>query len=125
MRKRLITTAIRAQIRQEVRQAHHITDMKASPEWVQRIGRIDRPIPLLTHDQLVDWLIYHCPLRENHSLSMDNDLAPFIVVYNSLNLNISVPHYTPWHAYDELATTIEKYTDVLQEITDLYWYWTI
>lgn len=80
--------------------------------------------PLLTHDQLVDWLIYHVPLEDNKHL----DKSPFYVEYRGrkpmLAWALCGHGATPWEAYDDLALELMRH-GVHREITDLYWYWTI
>lgn len=78
--------------------------------------------PLLTHDQLVDWLIYHCPLQDSGVTS-----RPFLVSYSShkYSTNILGQHDTPWGAYYEVAHHITMDVFLHREVTDLYWYWTI
>jgi hypothetical protein len=83
----------------------------------------DKQQPLLTHDQLVDWLIYHCPLFE----SLDND-RPFMVAYQgqSWRCDFTVTGYDPLEMYDNMAHHITQSSQrIHREITDLYWYWTI
>jgi hypothetical protein len=72
---------------------------------------------LLTHDQLVDWLIYHCPL-------IDTGLhqTPFSIWYYGHGLYGA----EPLALYQEVAEHIVSYDRLLhKKITDLYWYWTI
>lgn len=78
--------------------------------------------PLLTHDQLVDWLIYHCPMHDTHQ-----DDRPFGVILKPTNMYIryAIALATPWEAYEEMAYLIKLEPSVHREITDLYWYWTI
>lgn len=78
--------------------------------------------PLLTHNQLVDWLIYHCPIVEG-----GHDLWPFKVRYRSQEFGRGFvsARMTPWDAYEEMAIAIFGDPFVHREITDLYWYWTI
>ena len=80
--------------------------------------------PLLTEDQLIDWLIYHRPIEEGG----DEDL-PFIVEYRPekpmLGWSFRSFGMDPLHAYKQMATEIIKYPTIHREITDLYWYWTI
>lgn len=78
--------------------------------------------PLLTHEQLVDWLIYHCPLINTSS----NDY-PFKVMYQSTlhGMRFMTLHCDPRQAYEETASRIPNEPNVHREITDLYWYWTI
>lgn len=78
--------------------------------------------PLLTHDQLVDWLIYHVPLEDGVY-----NKKPFIFRYVSkqYSSHIFVSNETPWDCYNEAASIISRYALLHQEITDLYWYWTI
>jgi hypothetical protein len=79
--------------------------------------------PLLTKDQLIDWLIYHCPIHESGF-----NATPFRVVYHPVKSSITglmcSTSYPPW-AYNQLAIYIMSFPEVHQEITDLYWYWTI
>lgn len=81
------------------------------------------PPPLLTKDQLIDWLIYHCPIHES-----GHNATPFRVAYNPAKSSITgitcSTSYPPW-AYDEIAIYIMQFPEVHREITDLYWYWTI
>lgn len=77
--------------------------------------------PLLTHDQLVDWLIYHCPLQEhgNNEFPLKVHYHPrYCVVFSSC-------HYDPLTIYEEIARAIRRDSIIHREITDLYWYWTI
>lgn len=80
--------------------------------------------PLLTHEQLVDWLIYHCPLNKT---VFDNKV--FRIDYRPLTLGVTdrmtVMGNDPIYMYTELADYIHYYPGVHREITDLYWYWTI
>ena len=82
----------------------------------------DDQYPLLTHGQLVDWLIYHCPLEERQSKEY-----PFRLRYLSKVETVAIHtiHRTPWDAYWEIAVLIAQFPKVHREITDLYWYWTI
>jgi hypothetical protein len=77
--------------------------------------------PLLTYEQVVDWLIYHVPLYESY---VDN--KPFTCDWYSMEYQcrITVFGSSPWEAYEEMAAHIMKYPVVYTEITSLYWYWT-
>jgi hypothetical protein len=80
--------------------------------------------PLLTHDQLVDWLIYHRPLEDTSSDNYPFEATYHSSVYSMWNMRAAAS--TPWDAYHKLAKHIVyTYPHVHREITDLYWYWTI
>lgn len=80
----------------------------------------DKQHPLLTKNQLIDWLIYHRPLKENYT-----NEYPFAVEYNSLGHGFYTVGMTPWEAYESMASHITAELLIHREITDLYWYWTI
>lgn len=78
---------------------------------------------LLTHDQLVDWLIYHCPLWENWEPN-----KPFIIGYEGQmwRSGFVLTGDDPLVMYSKLASDIiNSSTRIHMEITELYWYWTI
>jgi hypothetical protein len=92
--------------------------------------------PLLTHDQLVDWLIYHVPLQDTAQLSTFSnpgvwDQRPFFVqfispIHGDKLYRVAATGSTPLEAYQRAASDIERtYSQIHREITDLYWYWTI
>lgn len=88
--------------------------------------------PLLTHDQLVDWLIYHVPLKDSALMSKFAkpgawDQRPFFVYYVPQSghwYKIASTGTTPLEAYQRAATEILRNMSIHREITDLYWYWT-
>lgn len=78
--------------------------------------------PLLTKDQLIDWLIYHVPMEE----SIHED-RPFALRYKPrlyMGCN-TVFGANPWELYEEMAESMMRNIGIHREITDLYWYWTI
>lgn len=73
--------------------------------------------PLLTKNQLIDWLIYHVPI-EDSNLSQ----RPFGLYHAGYNYVCE----NPWDLYDNFAEHIIYSDKPLHErITFHYWYWTI
>jgi hypothetical protein len=71
----------------------------------------------------VDWLIYHCPLKDS---GLDEG-PPFKVKYYPDGYFGAYTCFgiTPFHIYKELAFALVRDPNIHREITDLYWYWTI
>lgn len=81
------------------------------------------PRKLLTKNQLIDWLIYHCPLFDTGEVT-----DPFIISYQGQlwRCDFQTIGSEPLEMYNELALSIiQTSRRIHQEITDLYWYWTI
>lgn len=85
---------------------------------------------LLTHTQLVNWLIYHRPLFDSHDHTSPHEhySKPFMISYQGEEWRCNFTHVgnEPLEMYNEMASSIiETSLRIHQEISILYWYWTI